>query len=508
MNPDIQLELPSPDPTRKPTSRQSPVRAIRWLRAALEKRGANVESLVCIAIVGVLGYAQVLPNALLVLVLLGVVLYEFEKRVDQGLPLMQVSALVAVLQWTLGSMLAYSTSLVEGRYSMYVDEATYFSYALPGTAAYVFGLLAVGSSVRQREVLRFVRREYFMTMGVVLNGIGWAAKLGAPMVPGSLAFAVHLLSQLGYVGALYFLLSRNAYRWLGVALSLFPLFKTSGDSAMFHDVLLWTGLIFCYWYGIRKHDPIAKAGLLLGAGLVMFTIQAIKQDYRAKVWSGQEASLVGQAADFWTDSGKVSDDDVLANVITRLNQGWIISAVISHVPSGEPYAEGATIRAALVAALLPRFVMQNKELSGGQQNFRRYTGLDLSEGTSMAISPLGEAYANFGRLGGIAGMLVFGLAFSSFYTFCLRCSVLHPTFLFWIPLIFYQAIKAETELVTVLNQVVKGSVVAFGLHWLIDIKGSAVMLPERQAPRRKAAGRKRMQSGGPAATPSPQRGEM
>ncbi len=67
-------------------------------------------------------------------------------------------------------------------------------------------------------------------------------------------------------------------------------------------------------------------------------------------------------------------------------------------------------------------------------------------------------------------MLGFGLAFASFYALCLRWTVKHPTFLFWLPLIFYQAIKAETESVTVLNQLTKGVVVAFLLHWIIDVK--------------------------------------
>ena len=436
-----------------------------------------MESLCLIVGIGVLGYAQVLSNVILVLGLMGVVLYEFQKRIDQGLPLMQMAALVGVLQWTIGPLLACRTSLVVGRYAMYVDEATYFGYALPGAAAYVFGLLAVGSSVRQREVLRAIRHDHFMALGVVLNGIALASRFAAPMVPGGLAFVAHLLSQLSYVGALYFLFSHHPTRWLWVVISLFPLFKTSAESAMFHDVILWMGLFFCYWYGMRRHDLLPKAGFLIGCGLILFTIQAIKQDYRSKVWSGEEASLIGQAVSFWGNQEAMTSNGVLSNVIVRLNQGWIISAVLSHMPAVEPLAGGETIKAAVVGAFLPRVVMEGKAKAGGQVNFRRFTGLDLADSTSMAVSPLGEAYANYGREGGIALMLGFGLVFALFFTFCLRRAVRYPTFLFWIPLIFYQAIKAETEFVTVLNQVTKGSMVAFGLHWLIDLKWIAAWRP-------------------------------
>jgi hypothetical protein len=442
-------------------------------RRALEERGASATSILLVVLVGMLGLLQVLPNMPLVLVLLVVVFYEFQKRLDQGLPLMQVAALLAVLQWTVGPLLSFGTGLVEGRYAMYVDEVSYFSYALPGTATYVIGLLAVGSSVRQREMLRFTKREHFVAIGLVLNVIALGARIAAPMVPGGLAFAIHLLSQIGYVGAIYFLFSRSPYRWLLVLVSMLPLVQTSAESAMFHDVILWAGLVFCYWFGLRRHEPLAKAGLLLATGWAMFTIQAIKQEYRAKVWQGEDASLIQQAVAFWTSTEALSRGEVLANVIVRLNQGWIVSAVMARVPAEEPYAEGETLKDAVVAALVPRMVVEGKAVSGGKVNFRRFTGLPLEESTSMAISPLGEAYANFGREGGIALMLGFGVAFASFYAWCLRWTVKHPTFFFWLPLIFYQAIKAETEFVTVLNQLTKGVIVAFALHWFIDVKGIA-----------------------------------
>ena len=450
-------------------SRRTPWQVLQTARQALEERGASATSILIVALVGILGYLQILSNTPLVLLLFGVVLYEFQKRLDQGLPLMQVAALLAVLQWAVGPWLSFTTGLVEGRYAMYVDEETYFGYALPGTVLYVIGLLAVGSSVRQREILWSINGDPFVKIGVMLNAIALMARMTAPLVPGGLAFAIYLLSQLGYVGAIYFLFSRSGYRWLLVMFSMLPLVKSSAESAMFHDVLLWAGLVFCYWFGLRRHEFLAKVGLLLATGWVMFTIQAIKQEYRAKVWHGEEASLIEHAMEFWTSEG-VTRGEVLANVIVRLNQGWIVSAVMAKVPAEEPFAHGETLRDAVVAALVPRMVVEDKASAGGKVNFRRFTGLSLQESTSMAISPLGEAYANFGREGGLCLMLGFGVVFASFYACCLRWAVKHPTFLFWLPLIFYQAIKAETEFVTVLNQLTKGALVAFLLHWIIDVK--------------------------------------
>lgn len=108
------------------------------------------------------------------------------------------------------------------------------------------------------------------------------------------------------------------------------------------------------------------------------------------------------------------------------------------------------------------FFFPDKATAGGLKNFRKYTGLVIDDGTTFGLSPLGEAYLNYGVVGGIGFMLVFGGCFAIFYYGTLRFALKQPTFLFWIPLIFYQAMKAETELLVILNQLIKGSMVAFG----------------------------------------------
>jgi len=458
---------------------------------SLEQRGASPISLVLIALCGMGGYLGIGIHGLCVILLLACLIYEFQKRLDQGMPLMQVAALLAALQWCLGPYLAFVTGITTDRYFMYVEDVTYFSFAIPGTAAFAFGLLSVGSSVKQRGLLKSVRRENFVTTGLILTGIAFAGRFGAPYVPGGLAFALHLLSQLSYVGVLYFLFSRSPYRWPLITVALFPLFRQTAESAMFHDLLLWLGLLFCFWYGMKKHSTGGKMALLVGAGIVLFTIQAVKENYRAKVWHGKEASFAGEVVEFWSSAGEMKSDEVLPNVIARLNQGWIISAVMRNVPVQEPYAEGETLVIAFAGAFVPRFLWQDKVKAGGQVNFRRFTGLNLADSTSMAISPLGEAYANFGVEGGIGLMLLFGLGFSSIYALCLRWSLARPDFLFWIPLIFYQAIKAETEFATVLNQVSKGAVIAFGVYWLVRRQVIPIFFP----PIRPIQRRKRRRTG-------------
>ncbi|MFM7919823.1 MAG: hypothetical protein ACKPJJ_06320, partial [Planctomycetaceae bacterium] len=60
------------------------------LRAILEKRSASVYGMVLVFCFGMLGGLQVLPNGVLVTPIFLVVAYEFQKRLDQGVPLLQL----------------------------------------------------------------------------------------------------------------------------------------------------------------------------------------------------------------------------------------------------------------------------------------------------------------------------------------------------------------------------------------------------------------------------------
>jgi len=446
--------------------------ALRAKRGSLqlESRGAHSVSLLIVVIVGLLGYLQVPYSGVLGFVMLGVIVYEFVKRMDQGLPLMQVTALLAVLQWIVGPWLTYNVDLFYSTYAMRGDSIAYFAYALPGTAAFIVSLLAVGVSPRQRGLMRTVDRANFVNLGMLLAILGFFGGLGATYLPGSLAFVFYLISQLRYVSALYFVFSRSPWRWLLAAMAVLPLFTGSAATGMFHDLMLWMGILACYWYALKRRKLRVTVLVLVFGCAAAFTIQGIKKGYREKVWNESKGSVFAEIQDFWTNPRAMFSEETITNAIVRINQGWIISAIMDTVPSVEPYAMGDTLRDAVITSLVPRLVVDDKTTAGGQMNYRRFTGLVIADSTSMGLSLLGEAYANVGPEGGILLMLAFGWMMSLPYAWCLHWSVKHPTFYFWIPVIFCQAIKAETDLVTTLNHITKGGLVAVALYWLFCVK--------------------------------------
>ncbi|MFN9290867.1 MAG: hypothetical protein ACK6EB_22600, partial [Planctomyces sp.] len=71
-----------------------------------------------------------------------------------------------------------------------------------------------------------------------------------------------------------------------------------------------------------------KLIVLSTAGLMLFGIQVVKQDYRAQLRRGETPSFAAMFISYLTPQGKGWDDASLANAISRLNQGWIISAIM------------------------------------------------------------------------------------------------------------------------------------------------------------------------------------
>lgn len=441
-------------------TRRPALRAWTALRGSLQRGGADRWVLVMIAAAALVSLFDLAPRWVPACAVCFGAAHAFIQRIDRGLPLAPIAALLASLQWLAGALWYYGRNLDFAAMGMAVDAEDYFAFATPATAAFVLGLLLPGVSLDQRRLMSGVSRRHFLASGLLLAAVSLAADIVGRLAPPSLAFGFLLLSQLRYVGALYLWFApERGSRWLA-ALSLVPLLVGSAESAMFHDLLLWGGMLFCFAFAVRPRPLAVKALLFTGAAAAAVTLQGIKQSYRDKVWNFEHTSLSEEILSFWRNLGSVDVEALEQGMVSRLNQAWIVSHVMRHVPSGEPYANGGTVTDALVAAAVPRFLVPDKAEAGGRANFPRFTGLPLVGSTSMNLSLLGEGYANFGRSGSILFLFLCGAVMSLAIAACFHQARLRPAFVFWMPLVFYQAIKAETDLAEILNQIVKGGLVA------------------------------------------------
>ncbi|MEJ8756630.1 hypothetical protein WG947_06475 [Pontibacter sp. H259] len=382
--------------------------------------------------------------------------------------------MIATIQWVLGPYLSYSLLEPFDYYYMPVPQYEYFALAISGVLLFALGLYSIKDRYVNETQLVSTLKSYLEgkhSIGLYLIIAGFLFSYLGPLFPGSLAFFFYLLSSLKYVGAFYVLLSNNDSKYIYVVGVFFFLFLDAFTSSMFHDLMLWLAFTFLLLTLNHQLKLLTKLSLLCFGLLFVFTIQSIKGDYRSAIWGGEVTEDVSRIdlleSSFQsriTSEGLFSERNV-NNFIYRINQGWIVGHVISYTPKYQAYGRGETIREGVIATLLPRFLAPDKLTSGGAAYFEKYSGLLLVEGTSMDLSPIGEAYANFGTFGGAIFMFFLGLFYAMVLSLVSKLSVTTPTLILWIPLLFQQAIKAESDITTGINHVTKAAVVIFLVYW-------------------------------------------
>ena len=93
----------------------------------------------------------------------------------------------------------------------------------------------------------------------------------------------------------------------------------------------------------------------------------------------------------------------------------------------------------------------------------RFAGRTLTEGTSMNLGFAGEMYANFGYLGGVVGCGIYALVLG---LLCRWIATRARTSPLWWAIAAYAghwALKAETDVGSVMNYVTKASLIVFAV---------------------------------------------
>lgn len=384
------------------------------------------------------------------------------------IPILELLLLIAGMQWIIGPVIEYQSGFDHFRYHMYVEEVIYVSYVVP---AYLALCAVIFYGIYKESRLKFDLDSFedYTYFGIIFLLFGIVFGLLENVVPDNIKFVFFLLGNFKYVGALILLFStKRWHRYVFYGTILF-LFVESLRSALFHDFILWGTFFYMFW-AYKVKPAIVTSLAIMASGFILATgIQLVKADFRSLVWNGYTGNKVELFIDILTrkiSGGFVEDKQEQGALNVRLNQGWIISAIMENTPKKVPYAKGETVSEAVYASVLPRFLMPEKEGAGGVKNFEKFTGLFLNKGTSMGLSVVGEAYANYGVYGGIAFMGVFGALLIFFWRLILKWVGRMPVILFFIPLFWLQVVKAETELAVVLNHMVKSILLVFLFFWI------------------------------------------
>jgi hypothetical protein len=395
-------------------------------------------------------------------------------------PLPHIAILIASLQYGLAP---WASSLYPSTIPEYqiADLKEYLKYAGPALAAMALGFLVSGIGMHVRAP-RFDRhpptRQLLGELDLLLWGGIVISFLGSG-VTGNYAFVVVLLGTLRFVGGIgWMITAAKGWKWRIGAMLFYEVYLAT-VAGMFHDLILWSLSLLAVYVYLRQIKRTVFVSVMVGLVFGVFFLQDAKWTLRAGIWEeGGEIIVFGKPMTYsdWerpfvtalclVDSstklftGGYSDESI-ADSITRFNQGWIIDRVMHHVPAEEPYARGETLWWALRASLLPRVLAPDKLVSDGKVNMERFAGHVMTGGTSMNLGFAGEMYANFGLWGGVAGCGFYALLLGLFFRWA---AVLAQKSTFWWAIAVFcghWAFKAETDIGSVTNYVVKSAVLIF-----------------------------------------------
>lgn len=416
-------------------------------------------------------------ESLSVVLPLGYLIY-FINLLGKKIAILEVIIMLALLQWLFSAVVTYQ---IFNEYNdlaflwktfMNIPPDEYFAFVMPGTLMLILGLkfpVTWNKTYDHRILIARVKEHLHQRghIGLWMSGIGAAVFFFVPFIPQVVRGTVNFFAQLLYVGLFYILFSRKSkYKGLLLVFVLSITLLNSIMTGMYGELVLW-GALFVIMYLLEY--PVSAKKRIVVLFLAVFTIlllQSIKHEYRQETWGPDESrkadfgfftTLLG---DRLSNPSSLIEGERLFNIVTRANQGFLIAQTMSYVPKHEPFAKGETILKSMAAAVTPRLFWPDKPQAGGRDNVRRFLGAP-EVSYSYNISPIGEAYVNFGKAGGIVFMFFYGLIFNFFFHQALALCSRYPTIVVWLPLLFVGSLKVEGDLLTTFGSLVKGAMFAF-----------------------------------------------
>jgi hypothetical protein len=383
--------------------------------------------------------------------------------INHIIPFRHLFGSLMCLQLLIGPMFAYNglDRFQDGLYKMQVPESEYFSYVLPAVLAFLLGLNLMtknlaGERLNSESLKSFVRDN--PELPYYLIGIGFVSSFLSEFFGSELSFVFVLLGGLKFVGLFLIILGDHGIKPVTLAVVYGSIIVSSLGVGMFHDLITW--LIFLAIIYALKYKPnnLIKSLLLLLLVSVVVVIQQLKGDYREATWRRGEQASVETVAKTIESSRQKTDPfsfESFGKSNLRINQGYIITNIMITVPDRVPFENGTELLKILEAAFLPRIIAPDKLQAGDRDIFMKYTGIMLQQGTSMGLSSVGDAYINFGVLGGWVFMFFYGM----FFNFALKrlgnLSSTYPIIPLLATIVFYYPIRPDCELQTIMGHLIK-----------------------------------------------------
>lgn len=403
----------------------------------------------------------------------------FIDSIGKKIIILEIACLMALVTWLVAPVIFYQYFNEHHHLAklwklyMPVNSDVYYSYVFWGTLSMILGM---SLSLRNKSILKNpgpifedikIQLSYKKHVGYILIFLGIVSNIVSLYISiPSFGFIFYLFNKLYLVGLLYLYFSVRNFNGLFLFLGMAILLFLSIKKALFGEFIYYSMLTVFLAFSKSKIYFSSKVALIISAFVLIFLIQSVKHEYRKTAWKdGADISLFSQLV---LENSKqmiqlLTNETVSFAISARLNQGYLIAKTMDTVPDKKPYAIGGTIMLSALAVVVPRFIWTSKPQSGGKFNLERFANMKI-KGYSMNISPIGEAYGNFTKWGGIIFMFFYGLFFNLSLNYILKISRSRPLILLWIPFLFLYALGTETDILSTVNYLVKASIFLFIIY--------------------------------------------
>lgn len=379
----------------------------------------------------------------------------FVHSVGRTIAVRELMTFVAALQ----VVLAPALELADSPDSMALSSADYLSYALPAVVAFAIGLnLPLIKTKPHSELIEAVR-EYVKgkeKTSFVLLILGIIGSFFFNYAPIQIKALVYLLAVCLYASVMYAHYSGGKFKYVTLFIALGLLLYITVRDGMFGHMIFWVTLyVLVILVGRKKGNNLTVKLILIGScAFFVLLAQSVKLEYRLKTWGDNPENRQGDLSlmvDLFAQ--RMNDPDVLFGknhlyaTYHRLNQGGLIAKTMAYVPHYEPFADGELL-AHFVYPFIPRLIWSEKPITGGAANITRFTPLTPDGITSSNISPFGEGYANFGKVGSVIFIFFFGMLFNFCFLRVVKISEKYPSVLLWIPCLFTGCLSLETDVLS------------------------------------------------------------
>lgn len=384
-------------------------------------------------------------------------------RIGKDIPIKELMTLMLSLQLLISPLFTYHYFHNKMEFPMLIGEEYYITFVLSYIILFSFGLFIpiIKTSTTFNSIDIPINYQNGK-IGLALIIFGFVSFYLGKFMPASFRFVFYLFSYARLIGALIVLFSNLKSRYLlfGFTFLHFAYIIISG--AIFYDLIIWAFFFYMALEIQLKSSFYRKIGFALLGLLSLVFLQSIKSDYRQKVWNEDKKEDSSNIETFLSvandanESKSVTEESSFKHLITRLNTGWIVSAVLVQVPSRQKFAEGKLLLDDLKNVLLPRFLAPNKKSVGGDENrdkFLKYTGRRLNDDTTMRIGVLADAYINFGYLGGALLMFLFGILINVSIAF-FKYKYFNSIYYLWILFIFSFTVRMS-DFIVIINSTFK-----------------------------------------------------